>query len=137
MISKSVAESGGHIYDFGGALVPYSIDSPSPQRAIVTLSDEPIAAGVSALRSELRSLVMDGACVVVIDVSDIGQIESTLLGALLDTHRICRRRGGGVVIRHADRKIADLLHRTGLDEIFDVEDKSLPIEPGKGPQAGG
>lgn len=104
--------------------MPYSITNPSPQQAIVTLSDKLLAAGSSALRSELRSLVMDGVCVVVIDVSDIGQIESTLLGALLDTHRACRRRGGVVVIRHADRRVADLLHRTGLDRVFDVEDKS-------------
>jgi anti-anti-sigma regulatory factor len=40
---------------------------------------------------------------------------------LLDTHRVCRRRGGGVVIRHASRKMTDVLRRTGLDRVFDVE----------------
>jgi anti-anti-sigma factor len=64
---------------------------------------------------------MDGACLVVIDVAEIDQISSTLMAALLDTHRVCRRRGGGVVIRHAGRKLTDVLRRTGLDRVFEVE----------------
>jgi anti-anti-sigma factor len=95
--------------------------SPLPQRAIVTLSDAELASGLSSLRWRLRDLVMDGVCLVIVDVSDIDRIESTLLAALLDTHRVCRRRGGGVVIRHAGRKLTDVLRRTGLDRVFDVE----------------
>lgn len=64
---------------------------------------------------------MDGACLVIIDMSEINQMSSTLLAALLDTHRVCRRRGGGVVIRHAGRKVTDVLRRTGLDHVFEVE----------------
>jgi anti-anti-sigma factor len=92
-----------------------------PQRAIVTLSDADLDGGLSALRWRLHGVVMDGACLVVVDVSEIGQISSTLLAALLDTHRVCRRRGGGVVIRHASRKMTDVLRRTGLDRVFEVE----------------
>lgn len=102
----------------------HTAHSPLPQKAIVTLSDELLADGLSALRWRLRDLVMDGVCLVVVDISDVEQIESTLLAALLDTHRVCRQRGGGVVIRHADRKAADLLRRTGLDHVFEVEDES-------------
>ncbi|WP_406054447.1 STAS domain-containing protein [Kribbella sp. NBC_00889] len=54
-------------------------------------------------------------------MSEINQMSSTLLAALLDTHRVCRRRGGGVVIRHAGRKVTDVLRRTGLDHVFEVE----------------
>ncbi len=95
--------------------------SPLPQRAIVTLSDTELATGLTSLRWRLRDLVMDGVCLVIVDVSDVDQISSTVLAALLDTHRVCRRRGGGVVIRHASRKMSDVLRRTGLDRVFDVE----------------
>ncbi|MFC0623310.1 STAS domain-containing protein [Kribbella deserti] len=104
--------------------MPDSIHSSSPQKAIISLSDGLLADGLSALRQSIRDLVMSGVAVVVIDVSDARQIDSTLLGVLLDTHRICRQRGGGVVVRHADRRTADLLHRTGLDRVFDVADES-------------
>ncbi|MFI7065752.1 STAS domain-containing protein [Kribbella sp. NPDC050124] len=95
--------------------------SPLPQKAVVTLSDADLDGELSALRWRLHGLVLDGACLVVVDVSDLGQISSTLLTALLDTHRMCRRRGGGVVIRRASRQLSDVLHRTGLDRVFEVE----------------
>ncbi|WP_350275669.1 STAS domain-containing protein [Kribbella sp. HUAS MG21] len=98
-----------------------AIHHPLPQKAIVTISEADLGPGLTGLRWRLRGLVMDGASLVVIDVSDIGELSSTLLAALLDTHRVCRRRGGGVVIRHAGRKMADVLRRTGLDRVFDVE----------------
>lgn len=98
-----------------------SVHSPLPQKAIVTISDADLGSGLTALQWRLRGLVMEGTCLVVIDVSDIGEMSSTLLAALLDTHRVCRRRGGGVVIRHASRKMTDVLRRTGLDRVFDVE----------------
>ncbi|WP_329001016.1 STAS domain-containing protein [Kribbella sp. NBC_00709] len=95
--------------------------TPLPQKAIVTISDADLSSGLTALRWRLRSVVMEGACLVVIDLSDIGEMSSTLLAALLDTHRVCRQRGGGVVIRHAGRKMTDVLRRTGLDRVFAVE----------------
>lgn len=98
-----------------------SVHSPLPQKAIVMISDADLGSGLTALQWRLRGLVMEGTCLVVIDVSDIGEMSSTLLAALLDTHRVCRRRGGGVVIRHASRKMTDVLRRTGLDRVFDVE----------------
>ncbi len=95
--------------------------SPLPQKAIVALSEADLDGGLPGLRWRLHGLVMDGACLIVIDVSEIDKISSTLLAALLDTHRVCRRRGGGVVIRHAGRKLTDVLRRTGLDRVFEVE----------------
>jgi anti-anti-sigma factor len=95
--------------------------SPPLPKAIVTLSDTDTGTGSTQLRWRLRGVVMEGACLVVVDVSDIDQISSTLLAALLDTHRVCRQRGGGLVIRHASRKMTEHLRRTGLDRVFEVE----------------
>ena len=95
--------------------------SPPLPKAIVTLSDADTGAGSTQLRWRLRGVVMEGACLVVVDVSDIDQISSTLLAALLDTHRVCRQCGGGLVIRHASRKMTEYLRRTGLDRVFEVE----------------
>ncbi len=98
-----------------------TMHSPPPQKAIVALAESDLGGGLTALRWRLRGLVMDGVCLVVLDVTEIDQIDSTLLAALLDTHRVCRQRGGGVVIRHASRKMTDVLRRTGLDRVFEVE----------------
>src|SRR4051794_41919587 len=85
------------------------IHSPRPQKAIVTVSDTDLSdtdrgSGVTALRWRLQGVVSEGACLAVIDVSEGDQISSTLLAALLDTHRVCRRRGGGGGIAPRGRK---------------------------------
>lgn len=98
-----------------------AVHSPLPPKAIVTVTDALLAQGLSGLRWQLRDIVMDGAYLVVIDVSEVDRISSSLLAALLDTHRVCRRRGGGVVIRHANRRTSELLRRTGLNKVFEVE----------------
>ncbi|MEU8223703.1 STAS domain-containing protein [Kribbella sp. NPDC048915] len=98
-----------------------ALHSPLPQKAVVTITEADLIGGLTSLRWRLRGLVMDGASLVVIDVSDLAELSSTVLAALLDTHRVCRQRGGGVVIRHASRKMSDVLRRTGLDRVFDVE----------------
>lgn len=101
--------------------MPNSVHSPLPQKAIVSVTDALLAEGLTGLRWQLRDIVMDGACLVVVDLTDVDHVSSALLAALLDTHRVCRRRGGGVVIRHANRRTADLLRRTGLDKVFEIE----------------
>jgi anti-anti-sigma regulatory factor len=58
---------------------------------------------------------------VLVDVSEISHLSSTFLAALLDTHRACRQRGGGAVIRHANRKMTELLRRAVLNPVFEVE----------------
>lgn len=98
-----------------------SIHDQIRQKAVVTVSETDLGAGLTDLRWRLRDLVMDGTCLVVIDVSELRDLPSTLLAALLDTHRVCRGRGGGVVIRRPSRKMYDVLRRTGLSHVFDVE----------------
>lgn len=96
---------------------------------VVELSDETFADGLAELRWRLRSLVLAGARVIVIDVSKVSHLSSTAVAAMLGTHRSCRARGGGVVIRDPNRRTLDLLHRTGLWRVLRVEvtrDKARP-----------
>lgn len=96
-----------------------------PQKAIVTLSDTSSPHDLAELRWRLHDLVLDGVREVVIDISDVDGLSSTTLAALLATHRVCRQRGGGVVIRYPDRSTLGMLRRTGLDRVFRVERPSF------------
>ena len=104
--------------------MPNAVHSPLPPKAIITVSEALLARGMTGLRWQLSDIVMQGAYLVVIDLSEVEQVSSQLLSALLGTHRTCHRRGGGVVIRHANRRTSELLRRTGLDEVFEVENAS-------------
>ena len=71
----------------------HTTHGPLPQKAIVTLSDDDLGGGLSGLRWRLHGLVMDGACLVVIDVSEVDQISSTLLAASLTGAPRIRKAG--------------------------------------------
>jgi anti-sigma B factor antagonist len=102
--------------------VPTPGDTYLPNWAVVMLSDAAIAGGMAELRWELRDLILAGARNVVVDVSQVEELSSTALAALLSTHRACRARGGGVIIRNPNRRARDLLQHTGLHRVFLVED---------------
>jgi anti-sigma B factor antagonist len=89
--------------------------------AVVILTEETVADGMAELRWELRDLVLAGVRNVTVDVAKIDRLSSTTLAALLGTHRVCRARGGGVIIRNPNHRAVDLLRRTGLHRVFVVD----------------
>ena len=97
------------------------LDADRCHKAIVTLTEANIADGASDLRWQLHDLMLDGVRTIVVDVSQVDRLPSTVLAALLATHRACRAQGGGVVIRYPGRAARALLRRTGLDHVFAVD----------------
>jgi anti-anti-sigma factor len=51
-------------------------------------------------------------------------LSSTAVASFLSAHRTCRARGGTVVLRGANRRTEDLLHRTGLWRVMQLESPS-------------
>lgn len=94
---------------------------PGVARAVVHITDETYGEGLAGFRWQLRNMLMGGVSVVVADVGDLRQLSSTAVAALLSTHRVCRARGGGVVIRRPNRRTLDLLNRTGLNHVFEID----------------
>ncbi len=89
--------------------------------AVLDLTEDMVADGVATLRWQLHDLVLAGARVLVVDVSRVEQLSSTAVAALLWAHRACRVRGGGVVLRRPNRRTLELLHRTGLWRVLQIE----------------
>ncbi|GAB3403351.1 STAS domain-containing protein [Flindersiella endophytica] len=92
--------------------------SPAP---VVQLTDETFVEGMTGLRWQLRAHLSGGARYIIVDVSRVRHLSSTALAALLGAHRICRTRGGAVVLRSPGRRTLDLLTRTGLHQVFRID----------------
>jgi anti-anti-sigma factor len=88
---------------------------------VVRLSDETFVEGMAGLRWQLRAHLSDGARYIIMDVSRVRHLSSTAVAAMLGAHRVCRTRGGAVVLRNPGRKTLDLLTRTGLDHVFRID----------------
>jgi anti-anti-sigma factor len=90
-------------------------------RVGVRLSDELLADGVADVRWLLHDVLLAGARWVVVDLSDVQQLSSPAVACFLSAHRVCRARGGAVVLRGVNRRTLDLLHRTGLWRVLELE----------------
>lgn len=89
--------------------------------AVVFVTDALLADGLAELRWLLHDHVLAGVRVLTVDLGGVEQLSSPAVATFLWAHRSCRARGGGVVLRGANRKTLDLLRRTGLWRVLQVE----------------
>lgn len=73
------------------------------------------------LERELLEVLERGGSSVVVDLVEVGFVDSTVLGLLLRYQPRFRTRGGDVVLVSDDRRILRTLEITGLDRIFRIE----------------
>ncbi len=91
------------------------------EQVTIQLSDELLAEGLADVRWLLHDALLAGARQLVVDVSHVQQLTSPAVASFLSAHRTCRSRGGTVVLRGANRRTLDLLHRTGLWRVLQLE----------------
>ena len=90
-------------------------------RVSVRLSDDLLAGGVADVRWLLHDALLAGARHLVVDLSRVQHLSSPAVASFLSAHRTCRARGGTLVLRGANRRTLDLLHRTGLWRVLELE----------------
>ncbi len=98
--------------------------APAPARAqevTVHLDDRLLAGGLADVRWALLGTLHAGARSLVVDLSRVQHLPDAVVAILVSAHRICRARGGAVVLRGADRRTEELLHRTGLWRVLACE----------------
>ena len=94
----------------------------SPDDEVVVMLDEALLQdGLADVRWLLHDALLAGARRIVVDLTGAPRLSSPALASLLGAHRVCRARGGGVVLRGADRRTRDVLCRTGLWRVLRLE----------------
>jgi anti-anti-sigma factor len=87
----------------------------------IRLSDDMLADGLADVRWLLHDALMAGARRVIVDLSRVQVLSSTAVASFLSAHRTLRSRGGAVVLRGPNRRTEDLLLRTGLWRVMQME----------------
>ena len=89
--------------------------------AVVELQPEDLPHALIDLHRVVTHAVQRGASRVVVDVSRVECLTSTTITALLWARRRCQARGGAVVLRNPSARSMDLIMRTGLWDVLEVE----------------
>ena len=88
---------------------------------VVRLSEALLVDGLADARWMLHDALRAGARRIVVDLSGVSALASPALASFLWAHRICRARGGALALRGADRRTRDMLARTGLWRVLEVQ----------------
>ncbi|WP_369135223.1 STAS domain-containing protein [Modestobacter sp. I12A-02662] len=97
------------------------VADPVDDERVVRLSQPMLADGLADVRWLLHQAVLAGSRRIVVDLSRVTSLASPALASFLWAHRICRARGGAVVLRSPDRRVEDVLRRTGLTHVLEVQ----------------
>jgi len=102
-------------------VVPARRRPATGKAARVRLTDRLVDDGLADARWLLLDALRGGARTVVVDLSGLHTLNGALVASLLSAHRTCRARGGAVVLRGADSDALQVLHRTGMWRVLQVE----------------
>jgi len=117
----------------------------TPSTYVVSVTGEIDAFTSPALERELEWVLGDGGSNAVVDLGEVGFIDSTALRVLLRALPRFSQRGGRLVLVSDDRRVLRILEITGLDRKFRVESKlaeavahladgGSPVREGDGPE---
>lgn len=95
----------------------------TPGTYVVSVTGEIDAFTSPALEQELDWVLGDGASSAVVDLAEVGFMDSTALRVLLKALPRFTKRGGKLVLVSDDRRVLRTLEITGLDMKFTVEPK--------------
>ena len=90
---------------------------------VVSVTGEADMHTAPELERELQDVLRLGGRTAVVDLVEVGFIDSTALGLLLRFQPRFRTRGGDLVLVSDDRRVLRTFEITGLDRIFTIEQR--------------
>ncbi|MFH1748091.1 MAG: STAS domain-containing protein [Planctomycetota bacterium] len=72
------------------------------------------------LRSHLLRLIENAPARLVIDLTDVGHMDSSGVGTMVEAKRLLERRGGKVVLAGMQQRVKSVFEITQLDKFFTI-----------------
>lgn len=107
----------------GGTIIELNVNSrPDGDATLISVSGEVDLSTTPLLRSALVEHLDAGRKSLVLDLSEVGFLDSTGLGMLVSLHRRANDEGGSLRLTSVQRPVRRVLQITGLEEVFGVND---------------
>ncbi len=96
------------------------ITSLDPKTVEVSGLLELVAANTATIRDAIRAALPETCVQLDIDLSQIGFLDSSGLGALLSLHKTLRARQGAVRLINPTQQVLQILELTRLHRVFEI-----------------
>ena len=97
-----------------------SIDQSS-EAVVIKPTHDIVASSVQTLKAELLPLTQQGAKHLILDLQEVGMIDSTGLSVIISTHNTLQKQGGSLEVINVSPDILKLFHIMRLDTHFVVK----------------
>jgi anti-sigma B factor antagonist len=87
---------------------------------VVTVVGEVDVYSAPALKDNIAKLIESGSHTVVVDLTEVAFLDSTGLGALVESRTAATKAGGALPLVCSQERILKLFTITGLDEVFTI-----------------
>jgi anti-anti-sigma factor len=113
------------------------VSLPDDSAIVFSLQKPVTASALDALRNGVADAVGGGVRAIVVDIDDIGVLDTTVISTLVGLLRDAGTRGASVALRAGRKRILDTLRVTALDKVFtiDVIEERTPARPAKSARA--
>lgn len=95
-----------------------TVDMQAGATAVIHLSGQLDALSASYVRSELANAVAAGHSRLVVDLSNVGVVDSSGLGSLISGLKAARIAGGDLRLAQPSRQVSAILTLTMLDRVL-------------------
>lgn len=100
-------------------------------RAEVAPSGDIVASSVPGLRLALREMCGDGVRELVLDLGQVGMVDSSGLGLLIATHNSLAKAGGTLAVEGASDDLLGLLRAMRMHQYFSISGVSGEARDGR------
>ena len=94
------------------------MDAMTVTDEVVMLPIAVVASTAADVRARLHRAVDDGTGPLVVDLAAVERLDVVGLGVLMGAHRRAATRGRELRVAHPSRRVAVVLHITGLDRVL-------------------
>jgi|WetSurMetagenome_2_1015567.scaffolds.fasta_scaffold598176_1 anti-anti-sigma factor len=91
--------------------------------ATIILRSDLVASSVPEIRGDLKQLLQEGVTRLVMDVSNVGIVDSVGIGCLVAAHNSLLKVGGSLSVVGPNEEIYELFRSMRLDRHFEIHPK--------------
>jgi anti-anti-sigma factor len=94
--------------------------APHGDTMLITLNGEFDSFVTNPFSAEIKTVLDQGVSKIVLNMEQVGFVNSTAMGAMIRARNLCKESGGDLVVSAANTAVKEAMESLGLDRLFSI-----------------